>query len=191
MTYTISISGRGCELVMATLTSEQVDYWSQFDDSGLEEHIFKDPTETDEESDSPNPVTDPTDPVFLGQWNDMESQVVHINAVLYDMCYIVVADDEGNQVWVSDIVPEDQYKVEYIRPDEDYDSGVIVAWSTEAGEFMDCDINTNVFDPAKLAFKITMLEDDGWITAIKYDGELLTNCVSGETSTKGYNYQIY
>jgi len=191
MIYTITISGRGCELVVATLTEDQAEFWSRHDDGGMEEHLFTDPTESDVELENPNPVTDPTDPLFLGHWTELESQQQAFFAPLYDMCYIVVKDEDDNEVWVSDVIPESQLKTDHIHPEEDYEDSVLVAWSTEKGTFVVADIEADTFDPKLLSFKVTMLDDDGFITSVKYNDNILPMDSPFDTDTKGHNYEIY
>jgi hypothetical protein len=186
MKYEIEIRGYGGEIVMGKLTKAQYDFWIDHADRESEElhsHLFWDPW-SDEEG---NPVTDDEDPRFLGNWYEIDD-IVHCCSALQDNCTVTVTDEDGNEVWTTDD-PESE-KTEFYDPGE-HEGYVFKGWSSEKGTFFGGEFVTDKFDPAKLKFFASNIDNEVFIDQVEYNNEEVYNDMGGDTTGKGYGYFMY
>tara|TARA_B100001248_G_scaffold262730_1_gene261811 strand:+ start:26788 stop:27357 length:570 start_codon:yes stop_codon:yes gene_type:complete len=184
-TYSIEINGRGGESVIGTITEEQYNFWVDQHEDATHNHLFNDPIQSDPDDETPNPVIDTEDPVYLGNWYELDD-CTHVNACLLDHCQVTVQDDEGNMVWDSD--EPDITSTDFVSTD-DMEGFFFWGWSTEKGNFFSAEFDAEDFDPEKLRFYATKVNTDRFITKVIYDGQVLDND-GGDTIGKGYDYEL-
>lgn len=187
-TYEIEIYGYGAEVIMGTLTDVQYDFWIPYADKeseALNSHLFWDSTSEEEG----NPVTDPEDERFLGEWHELDD-IVHTCAVLWDNCKVEIIDpSNGDIVWSS--VDLEITKTEFYDPD-DMEGKFIKAWSSEKGMFYGGEFKIDgEFDPSKLKFYASNIDCEVFVDSVEYDNEVIENDTGGETTGKGYGYLLY
>jgi hypothetical protein len=184
-TYTIEINGRGGEMVLGKISKEAYEHWSvkeEFDD-GLSSHLFWDPYDPEDGND----VTDDQDPRFLGQWFELDD-IEHAYGAFIDYCEITVYDEDNNEVWKTDDPKISNTSI--VDPD-DLDTGhYIKVWQTEKGNFFAGEFEADSFDPEKLSFYATNLDNDVVVDGIDYDGETIDND-GGDTTGKGSGWEFY
>ena len=183
--YTIEINGWGAEMALGTVTKEAYEFWGSKDedDSGLHSHLFWDPYEAEDG----NEVTDDEDPRFLGYWHELDD-IEHTHGAFWDKCVVVVRDEDGNEIWETDEV-EIKSAAGGGRAGG-RGGGGIKTWSTEKGNFLSAEIETDKFDPSKLVFYATNVDADVVIDSVEYDGIDLDND-GGDTRGKSSGWEFY
>ena len=185
--FEIEINGWGGEVALGKITKEAYDFWSvrDDDDEELNNHLFWDAYDNDE----PNPVTDPTDPRFMGNWHEIDD-IAHTSGVNYGMMLIKVTDEDGNTVWESEDTDECQNHGDTIWID-DLDTGYYLkTWQSEKGNFFIGQIETTVFDHRRLKFYITDIDEDPIIHSVEYNDIEVMN-EGYDTRGKGSGFEFY
>ena len=186
-TFEIEINGWGGEVVLGKISQEAYEFWSvrDDDDEELNNHLFWDAYGDDE----PNPITDPEDPRFLGNWHEIDS-IEHCSGANVGMMHIKVTDEDGNTVWESEDTDECQNHVDTFNV-SDLDPGFYLkAWQSEKGNFFIGTIETTVFDHRRIKFFISDIEDDPILSGVEYNDIDIDN-EGYDTRGKGSGFEFY
>ena len=183
MIYEIRIDGYGGEVVAGKLTKEQYEFWvDKQDEEGMDSHLFWD-AYSDEDG---NPVTDDEDPRFLGSWWELDD-IEHTNGANVDACTVTVKDEDGNVVYETDepLIS----KIEVVDFDTMDPGYYFKGYSAEKGDFFLAELETDKFDPSKLKYSATNIQNDIIIDHVEYDGKDLDN-EGGDTLGKSQGYEF-
>lgn len=184
--FTLYIRGYGGEVTLGKITQEQYEYWVD-KEAELEAHTFWDPYEAEEDAEYPNPVTDDEDPLFLGYWHELDS-VEHTHGASADNLYVIVEDEDGNEIWSTDDVElSNNNRIDK----DDLDTGhYAYAYSAEKGEFYYGEFEADTFDPEKLQFNATTILEDCIVDSVHYGEEYIEND-GGDTRGKSQGIELF
>ena len=175
MKYKIEVSGRGSESFIFQLTEEQREKLSDMDvESGDMEHedIYQ----------------------ILGveDYFSSDSSITGIYNGKYhgEHLYIEVFDESGQLLWASD----EDYNFEEVEYHYEYNVGnFLLVSDSQKGCFFTYDLELDDdFNPDLLSIKLVELLDgmSELITDVKYDGQIIDIKDYGDTSSKGYTYNL-
>lgn len=184
--YTIRISGYGGEVVLGKITQEQYDYWVDKEEE-LETHSLWDPYESDESMETPNPITDDESPLFLGYWHENDD-IEHTNGADADNLYVVVENEDGNEIWTTDDIELDH--ITRVEKDDLEPGYYLTAFSAEKGEFFYGEFETEKFNHKKLKFHATRIMDDVIVDTVMYGEESIDN-EGGDTRGKSQGIELF
>lgn len=198
--YRVSISGWGMETVYGKLTEAQYEFWKDLEESDIISHAFSDPWEESDE----NPVYDPDDSRFLGDWNELDDYL-HEYGADAGGCYITIEEFDGPNPphgSLKEIVDGVDWEVfvKKYKPivtevdetdclaDAEY---VFCGQSSEKGSFGDYSIETkDELDISKLDFAVTETPDGSILQLLSYNNEDVDN-EGGDTTGKGFYASIW
>lgn len=184
--YTISISGRGVELAIGSISREAYDFWIEKDPDTMHDHIFEQPYEESEE----NLVHDEDDSRFIGYWHEIDD-VFHVSAAIKDYAYLSVKDEDDNIAFELDLAMADNFRVRQIINTDELDSGTYLeSWSNEKGIFFLSEIEDTEFNPTALDILVDQLNGDTLITRVLYKNKEIPN-EGSDTDIKSYNYVLH
>jgi hypothetical protein len=206
--YQIDVSGYGGEVVYGKLTKEQYEFWEDKDESDIINHAFWDPYDEDNEE---NIVSDENSPHFIGYWHDKE-EIVHLNGTTMQNCWITITECGGpewndetleeivEQVDLDKFIETNRNNVEQEVIDlDDYatDDGhnyIFYGMSIEKGQFHLSVVelpDDEVFDPSKIIFHATELDNGDNIVEVVSYGDYELNNMGGDSTGKGYSTSVY
>lgn len=195
VSYTVSISGYGGEMVMGRINNAVVDFFktnridleeyaSSWGEPGNEGYID---------------VPELFQPFPQGSWYDCDN-IEHCSGAEFGGAWISVVDENGNEVWQEELgynLEELGCEIECFCCEEVEDhvsdkEAVFVGQNFEKGTFFDAEFELRApFDPAK--FKFTYSELANWpiLNVVEYDGEELDGSNGYNTTGKSASYTFY
>ena len=186
-TYEITISGRGVELTVGSISPEAYEFWIEQEPDALNNHIFGSPYDEDDED---NLVPNEDDDRFIGYWYEIDD-VAHIIAAVKDYGYVTVTDEDNNVVYELDLATHDDIQIDEDIEIDDLETGkYLESWSNEKGTFFVGTITVDNFDPDKLTIRADKINNEIFINGITYDNEHVED-EGSDTTGKGYNYQLW
>jgi len=195
VTYTVSISGYGGEIVMGRVDKKVVDYFKE-NNVDLDEYAtnWGEPGE-----EGYIDVPEDLRPFEMGSWYDCDN-IEHCSGAEFGGAYITVTDEKNNDVWNEDLghnLEDHGCEIECFCSEDvdnyiDEETAVFVGQSFEKGGFFEAELYLKEpFDPAK--FKFTYSELAGWpvLNAVEYDGEELDGSNGYSTTGKSSSFEFY
>ena len=184
-TYTISISGKGCEVTTWNVTEEQFEFWEEDEELLVDYESGNLASEIDPEFD------------FLGDASTTNEPTVFHGPILEGVNHAIhIKDDEGNMV-VDGHTYEDLLKKgigssikKPIFVDEEY---YCVFENEDKGEYVSFRLNLPTsINFRKLQFHMAIMsERKTLITGVSYDGTALEPVLVGDTDSQSYEGYCY
>ena len=186
----IQLWGRGGEIVVGSITTEQYVYWSlrnDEDDSEFSSMIWGDELE-DEHSEE----------LLLGSWYEIDN-IAHENGPAVDSTMVkVMRDDETTTLYEKDlflIAEESEEDDFFMEGKEEYFSHTdhkygFWAFDYQKGLFGEYDVPGDTFDPKLLRVHTVDIEGNYLVVGIQYDGNELEENGSLSTDGKSFDWGI-
>lgn len=195
VTYTVTVSGYGGEMVMGRVDRKIVDYFEE-NDIDLETYATSWGEPGDEDYID---VPEDMQPFTQGSWYDCDN-IEHNSGAEFGGSWITVSDENGNEIWQAELNHDLEelgceincFCCEEVEDYTDEDTAVFVGQNFEKGTFFDAELHlTQPFDPAK--FKFTYSELTGWsiLNVVEYEGEELEGSDGYSTTGKSMSFEFY
>ena len=195
VTYNVTVSGYGGEMVMGRVDRKVVDYFEE-NDIDLETYAtsWGEPGDDDYIE-----VPEDMQPFPQGSWYECDN-IEHNSGAEFGGSWITVSDENGNEVWQAELNHDLEdlgceiscFCCEEVEDYTDKDTAVFVGQNFEKGCFFDAELHlTQPFDPAK--FKFTYSELAGWsiLNVVEYDDEELDGSDGYSTTGKSMSFEFY
>jgi hypothetical protein len=195
VTYQVTVSGYGGEMVMGTIDRKIVDYFEE-NDIDLETYAtnWNDPDDDDYLE-----VPEEMQPFSQGSWYECDN-IEHCSGAEFGGSWITVSDELGNEVWQAEINHDlsdlgcdiECFCEEEIEKYTDKNTAVFVGQNFEKGCFFEAELYlTQPFDPSK--FKFTYSDLAGWsiLNTVEYNGEELEGADGYSTTGKSSSFEFY
>ena len=186
----IQLWGRGGEIVVGSITTEQYVYWSlknDEDDSEFSNMIMGDELE-DEHSEE----------LLLGSWYEIDN-ISHENGpAVSDTMVKVMSDDETTTLYEKnlELIAEESEEDEFfMEGKEEYFNNTnhkygFWAFDYQKGLFGEYDVPGDTFDPKLLKVHTVDIEGNYLVVGIQYDGNELEENGSLSTDGKSFDWGI-
>lgn len=195
VTYTVTVSGYGGEMVMGRVDQKIVDY---FEENNIDLETYA--TSWGEPGDEDYiEVPEDMQPFAQGSWYDCDN-IEHCSGAEFGGSWITVSDEHGNEVWQAELTHDladlgcdiECFCSEEVKDYTDNDTAVFVGQNFEKGCFFDAELLlTQPFDPAK--FKFVYSELAGWsiLNTVEYAGEELDGADGYSTTGKSMSFEFF
>lgn len=195
VTYTVTISGHGGEIVMGKVDRKIVDYFEE-NNIDLEEFAssWGEPGDDDYIE-----VPEDLQPFSQGNWYDCDN-IEHNSGAEFGGSWITVSDENGNEVWTDELSHQledigceiECFCSEDIGDYLDKDTAVFVGQNFEKGCFFDAELYlTQPFDPSKFKFTYSEIADWSILNVVEYAGEELDGADGYSTTGKSTSFEFY
>ena len=186
----IQLWGRGGEIVVGSITTEQYVYWSLKNDEDDEEFsnmIWGNDMEDEHSED-----------LLLGMWYEIDN-IAHENGPAVDSTMVkVMSDDEKTTLYEKDlflIAEESEEDDFFMEGKEEHFSNTdhkygFWAFDYQKGLFGEYDVPSDVFDPKLLKVHTADIEGNYLVVGIQYDGKDLEENGSISTDGKSFDWGI-